>query len=90
MRMVKGVPIQADISANLRIQDRIEAGLSYRFSAAMSALMALRVQRNILNGYSYDKELGYIGNFTGSTSELFIRYELFPKVVKTIFKPRFF
>ncbi len=90
MRMVKGVPIQADISANLRIQDRIEAGLSYRFSGAMSALMAVRVQRNVLIGYSYDKELGYIGNFTGSTSELFIRYELLPKVVKTIFKPRFF
>lgn len=90
MRMVKGVPIQADISANLRIQDRIEAGVSYRFSGAMSALMALRVQKNVLIGYSYDKELGYIGNFTGSSSEIFIRYELLPKVVKTIFKPRFF
>jgi len=90
MRAVKGVPLQFDISANVRIEDRIEAGLSYRYSGALSALMAFRVQNNLLVGYSYDKEMSYIGSFTGSTSELFVRYEFSPKLNKTIYKPRFF
>jgi type IX secretion system PorP/SprF family membrane protein len=90
MRMVKGVPISADISANIRIDDKVETGLSYRISGALSALAAFRVNRNVLVGYSYDKEIGYIGNFTGGSSELFVRYELLPKTIKTIVKPRFF
>jgi len=88
--MVKGVPISADISANVRFDDKIETGLSYRISGALSALAAFRINRNVLVGYSYDKETGYIGNFTGGSSELFIRYEILPKTIKTIFKPRFF
>ncbi len=90
IRMVKGVPISADISANVRIDDKVETGLSYRISGALSALAAFRINRNVLVGYSYDKETGYIGNFTGGSSELFIRYEILSKTVKTIFKPRFF
>ena len=90
IRMVKGVPISADISANVRIDDKIETGLSYRISGALSALAAFRINRNVLVGYSYDKETGYIGNFTGGSSELFIRYEILAKTIKTIFKPRFF
>jgi len=90
MRTVKGVPLQFDISANVRNEDRIEAGLSYRYSGALSALMAFRVQNNLLVGYSYDKEMSYIGSFTGSTSELFVRYEFSPRLIKTIYKPRFF
>jgi len=90
IRMVKGVPISADISANVRFDDKIETGLSYRISGALSALAAFRINRNVLVGYSYDKETGSIGNFTGGSSELFIRYEILPKTIKTIFKPRFF
>jgi len=90
IRMVKGVPIAADISANMRIDDRIEAGLSYRISGAVSALAAFRISNNFLIGYSYDKETSYISTFTGGSSELFIRYEFLPNAVKTIFKPRFF
>jgi type IX secretion system PorP/SprF family membrane protein len=90
IRHVKGVDLQMDISANFRIQDAVEAGLSYRLSGAVSALAAFRVQRNLLLGYSYDKETGRFGTFSGSTNEIFIRYELLPKTIKTIVKPRFF
>jgi len=90
IRHVKGVDLQMDISANFRIQDAVEAGLSYRLSGAVSALAAFRVQRNLLLGYSYEKETGRFGTFSGSTNEIFIRYEFLPKTIKTIVKPRFF
>lgn len=90
LRMVKGVPISADISANIRFDDRLETGLSYRISGAISALAAFRINKNVLIGYSYDKETSYIGNFTGGSSELFVRYEILSNTVKTSFKPRFF
>lgn len=90
IRMVKELPISADISANVRIDNKIETGLSYRISGSFSALAAFRVTNNVLVGYSYDKETEYIGNFTGGSSELFIRYNLLTSTVKTIFKPRFF
>lgn len=90
IRHVKGVDLQMDISANFRIQEAVEAGLSYRLSGAVSTLAAFRVQRNLLLGYSYDKETGRFGTFSGSTNEIFIRYEFLPKTIKTIVKPRFF
>ena len=90
LRHVKGVDVQMDISANVRYQEILEAGLSYRLSGSVSALAAFRVQRNLLLGYSYDKETGRFGTFTGSSSEVFVRYELLPKTIKTIVKPRFF
>jgi len=90
IREVKGVPLQMDISTNFRFEDVVEFGLSYRLSGSISALAAFRVQKNMLLGYSYDKETGRFGTFTGSSSELFFRYEFSPRIPKTIVKPRFF
>jgi type IX secretion system PorP/SprF family membrane protein len=55
-KMVQGAPLQVDISGNFLINEKFTAGLAYRWSAAMSALVGFQVSETLFIGYGYDLE----------------------------------
>lgn len=89
LRYVDGVPLHADISVTARLAGRMEAGVSYRVSGDLSALLSFRLKPNVLFGYSYDTQLGDISEYVGASNEFFVRFE-FLSLRKSIVKPRFF
>ena len=88
-KMVKGAPMQVDLSGNFLINDKFTAGVAYRWNAAVSALVGFQANDSWFIGYGYDMETTKLANYNSGTHELFLRYELFKKTEQTE-SPKFF
>lgn len=88
-KLVEGSPLQVDVSANFMFIDKLTAGVAYRWSAAMSAMIGFQISDAFYVGYSYDFETTALDNYNSGSHELFLRYEIFKKNSKMI-TPRFF
>ena len=88
-KVVKGAPLQVDLSANFLINDKFTAGLAYRWDAAFSALAGFQVSESWFIGYGYDMEITKLANYNSGSHEIFLRYELFKNYDKVV-SPRFF
>lgn len=88
-KMVAGAPLQMDVSANFMFNERFTAGVSYRWSAALSANVGFKVTNRLSVGYGYDRETTRLSNFNSGSHEIFLQYDLF-KIDQQIETPRFF
>ena len=88
-KMVTGAPLQVDVSANFMFFDKFMLGASYRWSAALSAMVGFQVSDGLYVGYGYDRETTNLNNYNSGSHEIFLRYELFKNNNK-ITTPRFF
>lgn len=89
VKIVKGAPLQVDLSGNFLFFDKLTLGAAYRWSAAVSGMAGFQISNSWLIGYAYDKETTRLGNFNSGSHEIFLRYELFKKYDKVV-SPRFF
>lgn len=87
-KMVAGAPVQLDVSANLMIQEKFIIGLSWRWSAAATAMAGIQITNGLFVGYSYDFETSNLSNYNSGSHEVFLRFDLFNK--RQIVTPRFF
>lgn len=88
-KMVSGSPLQADISANFLIYDKLTLGAAYRWSAAMSALVGFQVSDQLFLGFGYDHETTDVQDYNDGSYEFMLRFELFNKPERVL-TPRFF
>lgn len=88
-KYVQGAPLQVDVSANFMMNEKFVAGLAYRWSAAMSAMVGFQASDSWFIGYGYDFDTTALANYNSGSHEIFLRYELFNKYDKII-SPRFF
>lgn len=88
-KIVAGAPMQVDVTANFLFSDRFTAGLAYRWSSAVSALVGFKVSENFMIGYGYDKETTKLANFNSGSHEFFIQFDLL-KINQRVESPRFF
>ena len=88
-KIVEGAPLQVDVSGNFMFYDKFMLGVSYRWSAAMSAMVGFQVSDGLYIGYGYDKETTNLDNYNSGSHEIFLRYEIFKNNDK-ITTPRFF
>ena len=88
-KLVQGAPLQVDVSGNFLINEKFMAGIAYRWSAAVSAMVGFQVSDSWFIGYGYDLETTKLANYNSGSHEIFLRYELFNKYDKII-SPRFF
>mgnify|MGYP001010518502 FL=1 len=87
-KIVEGAPLQADITANFLINDKLTLGAAYRWSAAISGLIGFQISESWFIGYGYDMETTKLSNYNSGSHEIFLRYELFNN--SRISSPRFF
>lgn len=90
-KLVLGVPLQVDVTANFLFYEKLTLGVAYRVSAAFSGIVAFQVSDSTLIGFSYDRETTELGDatFNDGSFELTLRFELFKKYNRLI-TPRFF
>ncbi|KAF2328551.1 PorP/SprF family type IX secretion system membrane protein [Flavobacterium daemonense] len=88
-KMVTGAPLQVDLSANFMFFDKFVAGVAYRWSASLSAMVGFQITDGLYLGYGYDHETTQLNNYNSGSHEIFLRYEFFTKNGK-ITTPRFF
>lgn len=78
-KMVKGAPLQVDVSGNFMFDEKFVVGIAYRWSAAVSAMVGFQVSEGLYLGYGYDHETTNLNNYNSGSHEIFLRYELFRK-----------
>lgn len=88
-KMVKGAPLQVDLSANFLFNEKFMLGAAYRWSAALSGMVGFQVTDSWQIGYSYDAETTKLANYNSGSHEIYLRYELFSNYSKIV-SPRFF
>jgi len=89
LKAVSGAPLQADVTANFLILDKLTIGGAYRWDAAWSALVGFQVTDGLFVGYSYDNDIKGLRNYNNGSHEVFLRFELF-KNYRRVNTPRFF
>lgn len=67
--------ISVDINANFLYNEYLEAGLSYRYNDAISALLAFTINEKLRIGYSYDNQISSTG-INLSTHEILLLMDL--------------
>ncbi len=75
-RAVKGAPFALDITANVLINEKLEAGLGYRLGDAMSALVNFRITPELRVGYAYDYTTTNLGDYNSGSHEIFILFDV--------------
>ncbi len=88
-KVVAGAPLQLDLTANFLYNERFTMGVSYRWDAAVSALLGFRVNDRLSIGYGYDRETTRLSNFNSGSHELFLQFDLL-RNGQTVETTRFF
>jgi len=89
LKAVEGAPLQADVTANFLIQEKLTLGAAYRWDAAWSALVGFQISNSLFIGYSYDGDTTKLANYNSGSHEVFLRFDLISKY-KRMVSPRFF
>lgn len=89
VKLVSGSPLQADITANFLLYDKLTLGAAYRWSAAFSGLVGFQVSDQVFIGFGYDQETTDISRYNDGSYEIMLRFELFNRPERVL-TPRFF
>lgn len=91
VKAVSGAPLQADLTLNALFSEKITLGAAYRWSAALSGLVGLQVNDQVMIGLAYDRETTELGNaiYNSGSYEAFLRFEL-QREYDRMETPRFF
>jgi len=75
-KAVRGAPLAIDLTANVLINERLEAGLGYRLDDAVSALVNFKITPDLRIGYAYDYTTTNLSNFNSGSHEIFILFDV--------------
>ncbi len=89
VKVVRGSPIQMDISANLYFNEKITFGAAYRLDAAVSAIAGFSLSDKAFIGFAYDFQTTAIKQFSSGSYEMILRFAI-PRKGERILTPRFF
>ncbi len=91
LRAQEGSPLQVDVSANFLFNDKFTLGAAYRWDAALSAIFGFQINKNLMLGLAYDRELSELGGstFNDGSFEVLLRYEFLTRLQNRM-TPRFF
>ena len=89
-KQVSGSPLQIGLNGQVVYKDLIGAGLSYRTSKELVAMINYRINPQLKLGYAYDYNLNQIGSYSNGTHEIIVLFELIKdNAVPIIEVPRF-
>lgn len=89
IKMVQNAPLQYDVNVNAFIKNLVWAGVSYRSSADISAIVGVQVNPQFIVSYSYDYALTQIQKYSQGSHEIALGY-VFSYKQKKVIGPRYF
>ncbi|WP_339653240.1 type IX secretion system membrane protein PorP/SprF [uncultured Salegentibacter sp.] len=76
-RGVQGAPLAVDVTANVLLYDRLEAGVGYRFNETITGLVNFKITPSLRVGYAYDHFTSEFANYNlGGTHEVMLLFDL--------------
>lgn len=91
IKMVKGAPLQTDLTGLIIINKTVEIGGMYRSGDAYGLIVGYNLPNHIRVGYSFDWSMGVkTARVNSGSHELILRYDFISKARKRIVSPRYF
>ncbi|HSP11531.1 MAG TPA: type IX secretion system membrane protein PorP/SprF [Salegentibacter sp.] len=76
-RAVQGAPLAVDVTANVLLYDRLEAGIGYRFNETITGLVNFKITPALRVGYAYDHFTSdFLGYNVGGTHEVMLLWDI--------------
>lgn len=75
LKGVKGAPFSMDLTANVLIHEKLEAGVGYRFDDSFSGLVNFRVTPQLRVGYAYDFTTSNLSNYSSGSHEILVLFD---------------
>ena len=76
-RAVQGAPLAVDVTANVLLYDRLEAGIGYRFNETITGLVNFKITPTLRVGYTYDHFTSdFLGYNVGGTHEVMLLWDI--------------
>ncbi len=75
-RGVEGAPLSVDITANVLMFNRLEAGIGYRIDNSIMGLVNFAVTPGLRVGYAYDYTTSNLGDYNDGTHEFLLLFDL--------------
>ncbi|MGY5848167.1 PorP/SprF family type IX secretion system membrane protein [Salegentibacter sp. HM20] len=76
-RGVQGAPLAVDVTANVLLYDRLEAGVGYRFNETITGLVNFKITPSLRVGYAYDHFTSdFLGYNVGGTHEIMLLFDV--------------
>ena len=75
-RGVQGAPLSVDVTANVLMYNRLEAGIGYRFDESVTGLINFAITPGLRVGYAYDYTTSNLGDYNDGTHEFLILFDL--------------
>ena len=72
---VEGAPFSMDLTANVLIHEKLEAGVGYRFDDSFSGLVNFRVTPQLRVGYAYDFTTSNLSNYSSGSHEILLLFD---------------
>lgn len=76
IRAVKDAPLILDVSLNFLFNESITTGISYRYNAAISGLVKVKISESMSIGYAYDLDRSALSYFSGGSHEAILIFNL--------------
>lgn len=76
LRGVQDAPLSFDVTANVLLYKRLEAGVAYRLKDAVSGLVNFRVTPDLRIGYAYDYTTSLLGDYNNGSHEIMVLFDL--------------
>ncbi|MBP8157036.1 MAG: type IX secretion system membrane protein PorP/SprF [Flavobacterium sp.] len=73
---VQGAPVALDLTTNVLINNKFEAGIGYRLDDSVSGLASFYITPTLRIGYSYDYTLTNLRKFNTGSHEVFVLFDL--------------
>ena len=89
VKIVKGAPLQWDLSMNFLINYKVTLGIANRLDSAISILGGFQLSDSFFVGLGYDYMTNKLRRFNDGSYEVVLRLDLFGRDRKII-TPRFF
>ncbi len=90
VKVVTGVPLSIDISANFLFNSFFRTGISWRLDDSIAALAGFQVNESFHIGYAYDLTTSNYNVANSGTHEVLLRYEIFKRKTSGVECGRFF
>ena len=75
-RGVQDSPLSVDVTANVLLYNRLEAGLGYRFDESVTGLVNFKITPQLRVGYAYDYTTTNFGNYNDGTHEIMVLFDI--------------
>ncbi len=75
-RGVEGAPLSVDVTANVLMYNRLEAGIGYRFDESITGLINFAITPGLRVGYAYDYTTSNLSDYNDGTHEFLILFDL--------------